>query len=281
MSRKKLNAAKEEYSSFERSDIQLREDLKALKAQLKKLQKSAEREAQRAETAAEDLDTHNENIAKAEEACKKLEKTVKKAEALLEKVHHDIRETTAPIRQKLEEKQKDLLPYTDTVNKCTQDLEVAKMELKLLLEKRDAPAKQLAAEESTLETLRGDLQIAESAAKSLSEDRTGCHAALRELAVREAGAEKELQAKMAQVAQVRGKVAEAREASQASSSRNRVQAGLHAASRDGRILASWAGLATSLPSTPSTTSRSAPRSARGWTISSCAPRRRRKRAFTC
>lgn len=232
---KKLNDAENEYAAFERQDIQLRENLKALKAKNKKLKAIVEREEKRKTSAAEDLDSHVENSTRADEQCVKLESILKNAELELEQVHQEIRETTAPIRQRLEEKQKELLPYTDTVNKCTKDLELSKTELKLLIEKREEPARQLAAEEATLEDLQSQLNTAEQTIYSLQAENDSSQARLKELSNIETTLQKNVTESSALVNELHRKVADARQASQDSSSRSRVQSGLHAAMRDGRI----------------------------------------------
>lgn len=231
-----LNAARNEYQKFERRDITLRENLKALKTKTKKLTNSVEKEAQKKQNAEEDLETHEGEVADAEKLVKKLETKLRKAEAELEKVHHDVRETTAPIRARLEQKQKELLPHTDRINRSTQELEVAKTELKLLVEKRDAPERELAQQKTSLDSMRGELEKAESEVSELKNKDKEVKHGLQELGGTIAELEKEYAEISERQRDLQRKVAEAQQSSHDNSSRNRVQDGLHRAMREGRLV---------------------------------------------
>lgn len=231
----KLNCAENEYAAFERQDIQIRENLKALKAKVKKLTATVGREEKKKLATSEELEAHKLKMAEADEDCKTLESILRGAESELEKVHGETREITAPIREQLEGKQKELLPYTDTVNKCAKDLEVSRTERKLLIEKRDAPAKRLADEEKTLESLRGDLLSAKAAVSSHEEHLIVSKTRISQISNIERTLTENAKLYSAHVSDLHRKVADARQASQDSSVRSRVQSGLHAAMSDGRI----------------------------------------------
>jgi len=233
--RKKLNKALNDYAVFERRDIELREDLKALKAKSKKLDSSLERENGKKEKAEEHIKTHEQEVSDAEKECKEVEKSLQKAESALEKIHHQTREKTAPIRAKLEDKQKELMPFTDTINKCTQDVEVAKTELKLLLEERDAPAKELAEQEKVLEAVRTELNSANEKIQAIQNEEKACQGRLKELSKIEKESKDDIAKNTSVVHDLQRKVAEFQQSSNDSSSRNRVQSGLHKAMKDGRI----------------------------------------------
>lgn len=233
--RKKLNDALNAYAAFERRDILLRENIKALKQKSKKLKEKLEKETKKKEQAAEDVENYQEEKSEAEKECAKMEKKLADAETELEQVHQSTREATAPIRAQLEEKQKELLPFTDAVNKCRQDLEVAKTELQLLINKRDEPARLLAEKEETLSTLQSDLNKAEDVISAIDSEKHGIEMRLQELTQEEKGFEKELSDNSGTLRELQAKVAEAQQSSQAATSNSRLTKGLHAAMRDGRI----------------------------------------------
>ncbi len=233
--RKKLNDALNAYAAFERRDILLRENIKALKQKSKKLKEKLEKEGKKKEQAAEDVENYQEEKSEAEKECAKMEKKLADAEAELERVHQSTREATAPIRAQLEEKQKELMPFTDTVNKCKQDLEVAKTELQLLIAKRDEPARLLAEKEQTLVTLQAELNQAEDVISAIDSEKHGVEMRLQELTEQQRGFEKEIADNTGALRELQAKVAEAQQSSQAATSNSRLTKGLHAAMRDGRI----------------------------------------------
>lgn len=154
---KTMNDAKDKYSSFERKDIQLREDIKAMKAKQKKLATAHTRELNRAEESDEKAQQCLLEKGEAEAQVQGIELSLQKAQEKFDKVRDDVKKNTAPIREQLEEKQQELLPFSEAVNERRQQLEVTQSELSLLVDKLEAPSRNLEKAKASLGDMDNNL----------------------------------------------------------------------------------------------------------------------------
>ncbi|CDF38522.1 unnamed protein product [Chondrus crispus] len=181
---KTMNEAKDNYSAYERKDIKLREDIKALKAKEKKLKAAKE---------------------------------------------------TEPIRQRLEEKQLELLPFSEEVNKCRKDLEVNQSELKFLTEKLQAPSKNLSEATASLGRIEEEYHTARETLTCLETERGQIEQTIP--GQKHAVIEKEaiVGDLSSSWSTMRKRVEEARSANDDLKTRSRLHAGILSASRNGEL----------------------------------------------
>lgn len=151
---KVLNNAKEAYAEFERKDIKLREDMKALKANHKKMHATAEREGDRIEENDKKLKMYEKEKGVAERAITTAEEEMAEAQAAFDKTRDKAKQLTQPIRAELEQKQKEQLPFSQAINEARKTLQVNQAELTILDDKLSAPAKSLSDAHETLHALQ-------------------------------------------------------------------------------------------------------------------------------
>lgn len=230
---KTMNEAKEQYAVFERKDIQLREDVKALKAKQKKLDGVLKRETKRAEDSSSKASECLKENRAAQEEIKQLESTLVEAEKEFESIRNAVRERTAPIRQQLEEKQTELLPFSEIVNKCRKELQVQQSELKLVQDKLEAPEKKLVESEKALLEMEEELEKAKSQLNTSEGEKAETSSAISERKVQIEQKRKLLDELSASCSHMRRRVEEAKSANDEVQTRSRLHSGILQASRSG------------------------------------------------
>lgn len=232
---KAMNEAKESYSAFERKDIKLREDIKALRLNEKKLSGVIRQESKRYE---EHTMKHNQNLNEKEEGEEKqahLERNLQDAQDKLEKIRDKVKYKTAPIREKLEEKQAALLPFSERVNECRQELQISRNELKLITEKLDAPKQQLEEAEASLKDMRDKHVFGKQVLSNMEQEVKASDSRIADLN----GTVEQLQHKMGELSEksssMRRKVEEARSATEFATTRSRLHSAIFAAARNGEL----------------------------------------------
>lgn len=232
---KTMNEAKDNYSAYERKDIKLREDIKALKAKEKKLKAAKVRESKRAEDSEQKAAGFLLEKRDAEEKIIELQATLQGAQEKFDKVRDKLRKETEPIRQRLEEKQLELLPFSEEVNKCRKDLEVNQSELKFLTEKLQAPSKNLSEATASLGRIEEEYHTARETLTCLETERGQIEQTIP--GQKHAVIEKEaiVGDLSSSWSTMRKRVEEARSANDDLKTRSRLHAGILSASRNGEL----------------------------------------------
>jgi len=150
---KALKKAKDEFSYFERKDIQMIEELKHGKATMKKLDAKIKAEAAKMQEVLAKGEEANENIPVLEEKLAALMEQRVKEEEKLEKLYDDIRAVTEGLRQKLEEKTQELAPVQQERAVFQAALDTALTEAKLIEDSAMRTKEQLMTAEKELSSL--------------------------------------------------------------------------------------------------------------------------------
>lgn len=148
-----LNNAKEEFSYFERKDIQLREERKHIKSTIKKLEAKIKVEELKKKELLSKAKAADENIPVYELKLSQLIEEKSREEDKLEKLFDEMREVTKEFRQKLEEKTQELAPVQQERAMFQAALDTAMTEAKLLEDSATRSKEQLVAAENELDAL--------------------------------------------------------------------------------------------------------------------------------
>lgn len=232
---KTMNEAKDNYSAFERKDIKLREDIKALKAKEKKLHSAKVRENKRAEESERKAADYLQEKENAEAETAKVQKSLQSAQKKFDDIRDKVRKETEPIRQRLEEKQVELLPFSEEVNKCRKDLEVNQSELKFLSEKLQAPANNLAEASESLAQLEEEYRASRDKLSSLESESVQIQGDLPRQKHAIMKGEATMGDLSSSLSAMRRRVEEARTANDDLNTRSRLHAGILSASRSGEL----------------------------------------------
>eukprot|EP00557_Chaetoceros_sp_GSL56_P011228 CAMPEP_0176486162 /NCGR_PEP_ID=MMETSP0200_2-20121128/5422_1 /TAXON_ID=947934 /ORGANISM="Chaetoceros sp., Strain GSL56" /LENGTH=1331 /DNA_ID=CAMNT_0017882847 /DNA_START=84 /DNA_END=4076 /DNA_ORIENTATION=- len=127
-----LVKTKEEFASYERRDIQLREEIKHGKEAKKKLSAKAEKEANKQVEAEEKAMNAEESIPLLEKELQELEDEKIKQDAKLEEIFQETRGVTEKLRRELEEKTQELAPVVQERSIFQANLDTAMTEVNLL-----------------------------------------------------------------------------------------------------------------------------------------------------
>jgi structural maintenance of chromosome 4 len=148
-----LKQTKEEFASYERKDIKLREEIKHTKAQRKKLEAKVKSETKKEADAIKTAKEAEESIPELESRIK--ESTEKKAheDEKLEKIFEDMKGVTDKLRLELEEKTQELAPVKQERAVFQAALDTAETEVKLLEDSTTRAKEKLDAAESELASL--------------------------------------------------------------------------------------------------------------------------------
>lgn len=228
-----MNKAKDDFSVFERKEVKLREDIKAFKARGKKLETTMKNEGKRVSQSRTKAKDFLEEKAEAEKGLKDAENNLTRFQEKLDKVRDGVRKKTAGIRQKLEEKQTELLPFSETVNEARKELEVNQSELKLVSDKLDAPSRRLEEAQNTLQKIEGDSSTAHDSLKTLQEESEQLRNRLEMLTRDRERTRNEMENCSRAVSALRRKVEEARSRKDEVNTRSRLHNGILSASRNG------------------------------------------------
>lgn len=228
-----MNKAKDEYAVFERRDIKLREDIKAFKARVKKLEGIKRTEERRETDNLEKAQGFLKEKEEAEERVAELENHLGELQTKFDAVRDEVRQTTEPIRQKLEEKQKELLPFSETVNSARKELEIHQSELKLVVEKLKAPAKNLTETQEALSKMEEESHHVHEKLDSSQQEEAELKRALAQLGEQVDAKRAALSNLSTSCSNLRRRVEEARAAKDDINTRSRLHNGILAASRNG------------------------------------------------
>lgn len=164
-----LIKTKDEFSSFERRDIQLREELKHEKANKKKIQEKLRKETLKEEEAISKIEETEQSIPRLEQKIEKLTTEKTEQDAILETIFEESKGETEALRQELKIKKEELAPIIQERTVFQAALDTAMTEVNLLedstrrvREQLEAAEKELAELDSTQESKRAQLESSQS-----------------------------------------------------------------------------------------------------------------------
>ncbi len=150
---KALKNAKEEFSYFERKDIQLREERKHVKATMKKLDAKIKAEDAKNKDFTAKAKEANENISVLSQKISEINEQKSKESERLEQLYDNIRDVTKELRQKLEDKTQELAPLHQERATYQAALDTAVTEAKLLEDSSKRSKELLISAENELSSL--------------------------------------------------------------------------------------------------------------------------------
>ena len=148
-----LVKTKEEYTKFERMEIQMKENIKFEKANVKKLEEKVIAETKRAEDAEMALSEAEESIPVLEERIEECTRTKEEEDGKLEMIFEETKEVTEQLRKELEVKTQQLAPLLQERSVFENSLDTAQMEVNLLQDSVSRAKEQLENAERELASL--------------------------------------------------------------------------------------------------------------------------------
>lgn len=230
-----LNDAKESYAAYERKDIKLREDMKALKAKKSKLKGVVAREEKRANENNEKAKSFFEDKEKAEKNMAEAESVLKDAQAAFDETRDEVKRCTHPIRERLEKKQEELLPFSEAINEARKNLQLSESSAKILEEKLEEPKRNLNQAVQSLQVINSDLQGAKEKLRVLQSDYDEQKLVVCDTEKELANRRSALENMSSSLSGMRRRVEEARSARDFSSTRSKLHNAVLSASRSGRL----------------------------------------------
>lgn len=153
-----LKRTKEEFSAYERKDIQLREEIKHGRAQKKKLGEKIKAEEKKEKTARSKHDKAVERIPRLEEEIEQLTEAKSREDVKLEKIEEETKEVTQQIRRELEAKTQELAPVKQERASLQATLDTAETEMRILEDSTIRAKERLDSAEKELGALDGTQQ---------------------------------------------------------------------------------------------------------------------------
>ena len=148
-----LKTTKDEFTSFERRDIKLREEIKYARTQKKKIETKVTTEAKKEKDAIRKGQEAEESIPELEQQIVELTKRREEEDAKLEQIHEEMQGATQKLRVQLEQKTQELAPVNQERAVFQANLETAETEVKLLEDSTKRARERLGAAEEELATL--------------------------------------------------------------------------------------------------------------------------------
>ncbi len=148
-----LIKTKEEFASYERRDIQLREEIRHQKDHKKKLAAKVQREANKELEAEGKADNAKESIPVLQEEIDQLHQSKNDHDATLERIFDETKGVTEKLRRELEAKTQELAPVSQERTVFQSALDTATTEVKLLEDSTTRAKEQVLAAERELESL--------------------------------------------------------------------------------------------------------------------------------
>lgn len=148
-----LVKTREEFASYERRDIQLREEMKYGKENKKKLAAKVQSESNKEVQAEQTVEDTKESIPLLEDRIEELARGKNEQDAELEEIFEETKGVTERLRRELEEKTQELAPVTQERAIFQSALDTAATEVKLLEDSTTRAKEQIDAVENELETL--------------------------------------------------------------------------------------------------------------------------------
>ncbi|PWZ00072.1 hypothetical protein BCV70DRAFT_200239 [Testicularia cyperi] len=192
-----------ELAKYEKEDVQLQEKRKHLDGKKKKLAKSLSEDKHHASEAKATAENSTETIEKVTAELAKLESSLEKEEAELEKIRDSLKGKTENFSRAIEQKQKELQPWTNKISEKTAAKNVAQEERQLLAGRSEQVEASIAEAKQVLRDLEMDNQTKHDEVESLQHER-------KDLAKKHASCQAQLDEMKQQEAALRTKVGAAR-----------------------------------------------------------------------
>lgn len=148
-----LVKTKEEFNSYERKDIQMREEMKHLKTNKKKIATKVQKEAAKEAAALQKIEEAKEDIPLLEEEIERLNAAKVEEDVKLEEIFEETKEVTEKLREKLQQKTQELAPVTQERAVFQSALDTVTTEVKLLEDSTNRAKAQVDAAEKELNSL--------------------------------------------------------------------------------------------------------------------------------
>ncbi|KAL7431823.1 hypothetical protein ACHAXM_002828 [Skeletonema potamos] len=234
---KELIETKEEYTSYERQDIQMKENIKHEKGNIKKLEGKIATEKKKMEDAQTAMEEAEESLPKLEEQIEECTERKSKEDAKLEEVFEETKDITEKLRHELEEKTHELAPLQQERSVFQNSLDTAQMKVNLLEDAVSRAKEQLTSVENELSSM-------DSKQATKRDELVKCENELKESKERVVEAEAEMKSLTEKEAMLSKKSAElltqaeiAKASMQSSTGRSRVASAILKASKKGGELA--------------------------------------------
>ncbi|GAC95260.1 chromosome segregation ATPase [Pseudozyma hubeiensis SY62] len=192
-----------ELAKYEKEDVQLQEKRKHLESKKKKLAKSIAEDRHAASEARATASDSAHKIEKEQAEVGKLEASLEREEAQLEKIRDSLKGKTEKFSRAIEQKQRELQPWTAKISDKTAAKNVAQEERDLLASRGAQVENSIAEAKEALRNLDIDNETKNDEVASLNQER-------RDLDKKTASCQKQLDEMKQQEAVLRSKVASAR-----------------------------------------------------------------------
>ena len=148
-----LKKTKDEFTSYERRDIKIREEIKHGRSQLKKLESKVKTESKKESTAQSKGEEAAERIPVLEKQIEEISELKSKEDAVLESIYEEVKEVTQGLRRELEAKTQELAPVKQERAVFQAALDTAETEIKLLEDSTTRAKQRLFSSEEELSAL--------------------------------------------------------------------------------------------------------------------------------
>ncbi|CAG8592645.1 10545_t:CDS:10, partial [Ambispora leptoticha] len=163
---------RKQLEKYEKEDIGLQEKKKHATNKQKKLIKTLEKDRASLSATKTSIKYHEEDLVKRERELGQLEKLLQNQEAGLEKIRQSLKGKTEVYSAQIEEKQKELAPWTEKINAKQSNIDVLRAECEIIEEKTRSIQSSLEQAENeiiTIEETRNSKKIDIEAAMALKE----------------------------------------------------------------------------------------------------------------
>nr|WJN25097.1 condensin complex subunit [Farysia itapuensis] len=160
-----------ELAKYEKDDVQLQEKRKHLESRKKKLSKSLGDDKHALSEAKSTATNSTETIEKVTAELSKLEASLDREEAELEKIRDSLKGKTEIFSRAIEQKQKELQPWTSKISEKTAARDVAQEERQLLASRSEQVEAGIAEAKQALEDLELDNRSKHDEVQSLKQER--------------------------------------------------------------------------------------------------------------
>ncbi|KAF9535621.1 hypothetical protein CPB83DRAFT_753878, partial [Crepidotus variabilis] len=149
--------ASKELKEIERQEIGLQEKKKHSSSKLKKLKKTVQEDSATLKAAAQTLKDSGSKIEKEKQTLEDYEESLLTEQKLLEDIRDSLKDKTQVFHDKIQEKQKELEPWTGKINAEQSKMDVAESERDSLAKKAEALKVQMEGATATLQNLQSDI----------------------------------------------------------------------------------------------------------------------------
>lgn len=215
-----------QFRELEKADIQKRERIKHIKAAMSKHTTALNKDRKQIAKLEATIESLTEEIPTLEEEVVDSQKEVEKSQKRRDKVFDAVKEKTAPFRDSLEAKQKELIPFSQRRNECQSILDTHKSELALYVKKIDKANAEYEKACKFLEKVTSDVSEKEAMFEVASDAANSAARALLKLEKDNASLVETEEGLKATVNELRGRLADAEDALSSEKHRGKAMAAL-------------------------------------------------------